>query len=324
MAVTTTTATELTATQVAAILTRPLEAESTFLASGPRIYDTAGPLRLPGAPLYGGAALPFTGESALIPEESPDFREVTLLPSTMKSVKVITRYSNELARQSVVSLESALRDRLVRDVAGKLDTQFYSAAGDGVAEPQGMFAWAGVSTIAVAGAITLDTLLTAQATALAQEVNVSNLRVFLRPGQYSALRAIKDADTRYMLQPDATSGNILTILGMPCTVSSRIPSGYAAVADMSQVAVARDVAPSVTILSERYADYDEQAIRVVARYDVKPVNPKAVVTLTGITPAAEFEPQSADDDGTAERASKSDKPAAKRDTDKPAADKSDK
>ena len=55
---------------------------------------------------------------------------------------------------------------------------------------------------------------------------------------------------------------------------------------MSQVAVARDLAPSVTVLTERIADFDEQAIRVVARYDVKPVNPQAVVTLTGITPAA--------------------------------------
>jgi HK97 family phage major capsid protein len=306
MAVTTTTASELTATQVAAILTRPLEAQSSFLASGPRIYDTAGPLRLPSAPPYGGAALPFTGESELIPEADANFGEVTLMPSTMESVKVITRYSNELARQSVVALESALRDRLVRDVAGKLDTQFYSAGGDGIASPQGMFAWAGVSTVAVAGAITLDWLLTAQATALAQEVDVASLRCFLRPGQFSALRALKDADTRYMLQPDATSGGILTILGMPVTVSSRIPSGYAAVADMSQVAVARDVAPSVTILSERYADYDEQAIRVVARYDTKPVNPKAVVTLTGITPSAEFEPPE-DEPVTTARASKSGK-----------------
>jgi HK97 family phage major capsid protein len=285
MAVTTTTASELTATQVASILTQPLEAASTFLASGPHIYDTAGPFRLPSAPVYGGAALPFTGESTAIPEHDADFGEVTLLPSTMKSVKVITRYSNELARQSVVALEAALRQRLVADVAGKLDTQFYSAAGDGITTPQGMFAWLGVNTLPVAGALTLDALLTAQGVALGSNVDINNLRVFLRPAQYSALRALKDGDTRYMLQPDATAGSVLTMLGMPVTISAHIPSGYAAVADMSQVAVARDLAPSVTILSERYADYDEQAIRVVARYDVKPVNPLAIVTLTGITPS---------------------------------------
>ena len=33
----------------------------------------------------------------------------TLLPSTMKTVKTITRFSNELARQSVVALDAALQ-----------------------------------------------------------------------------------------------------------------------------------------------------------------------------------------------------------------------
>ena len=51
-------------------------------------------------------------------------------------------------------------------------------------------------------------------------------------------------------------------------------------ADFSQIAVARDMAPSVTVLRERYADYDEQALRVVARYDVKPLNAEAVVKIT--------------------------------------------
>lgn len=282
MAVTTTTATELTATQVAAILTKPLEQASTFLAAGPSVYDTTGPFRLPAAPQYGGTALPFTGESTAIPEADADFGEITLLPSTMKSVKVITRYSNELARQSVVSLEAALRQRLVLDVAGKLDEQFYSAAGDGIAEPQGMFAWTGVQTHAAAGPLTLDMLLTAQGLALSANVDMSRLRLFLRPDDFIAVRSIKDTIERYQLQPDPTLGTVPSILGMPVTVSARIPDNHAAVIDMTQVAVARDLAPSVTILSERYADYDEQAIRVVARYDVKPINPQAVVTITGI------------------------------------------
>ena len=50
--------------------------------------------------------------------------------------------------------------------------------------------------------------------------------------------------------------------------------------DFAQVAVARDLAPSVTILKERFADFDEQALRVVSRYDVAPLNPESVVVLT--------------------------------------------
>lgn len=283
MSATTATAPELTQEQVVRILTQPLEAASTFLASGPTIYDTAGPLRIPAAPSYELDEIGWTGESEQIPEVDPEFDEIQLLPSTMKSVKVITRYSNELARQSVVALDAALRSRLVTDVAAKLDAQFYSAAGDGIDTPRGMFAWQGVQNIPVGGELTLDTILDAQALAMGANVDPDRLRLFLRPEDYMSLRRIKDGDSRYMLQPDATSGSVPSILGLPVTVTPRIPAGNAALADMAHVAVARDVAPSVKVLTERYADYDEQAIRVVARYDVKPVQPDAVVTLTGIT-----------------------------------------
>jgi hypothetical protein len=277
-------ATALTAEQVASILTRPLEQATAFLSAGPRIFDSAGPLRLPSAPVAANPDLAFTGEAELIPEHDPTFGEVTLLPSTMKSVKVITRYSNELARQSVVALEAALRDRLVRDVAAKLDKAAFSNAGDGIAEPMGMFKWAGVSTQAVAGKLTVDKLLAAQGILLAENVDPNNLQVFIRPEDYTNLRSEKaTVDGRYQLQPDSTKGGVGSVLGMGVTISNHIPAGFGAVCDMSQIAVARDLAPSVMILTERYADYDEQAIRVVARYDWKPINPKGICTLTGIT-----------------------------------------
>ena len=276
--------TALTSTQVANLLTRPLEAASYFLASGPRIFDSAGPLRLPSAPVE-NTTLAFTGDAELIPEETPTFGEVTLLPSTMKSVKVITRYSNELARQSVVALEAALRDRLVRDVANKIDRAAFGNAGDGTTEPMGLFKWANTAAdVAVGGKLTVDKLLAAQGTLLAENVDPNSLRVFIRPEDYTNLRSEKaTADGRYQLQPDATKGGVGTVLGMGVTVTSHIPVGFGAVCDMSQVAVARDLAPSVMVLTERYADYDEQAIRVVARYDWKPINPKGIVKLTGIT-----------------------------------------
>jgi HK97 family phage major capsid protein len=137
MAVKTSTAPELTAEQVAKILTQPLEEQSLFLAAGPRIFDTTGPLRIPaqGGPVTDPG---WTGESEEIPERDVDFDEVLLLPSTMKSVKVITRYSNELARASVIALDAAIKQRLVTDVAAKLDRQFFSATGDGTTTPQGL------------------------------------------------------------------------------------------------------------------------------------------------------------------------------------------
>lgn len=288
MAVSTGNANELTTEQVKAVLLQPLEQASVFLSAGPTIFDTNGsPVRVPKAPPAAAtddSEIKWTGENELIAEYDPEFDELQLLPSTMKSVKVITRYSNELARQSVVSLDAALKDRLVRDVAAKLDAQFLGAGGDGVTTPKGIFAWTGVNTLAVGGALTLDAILDGYALALADSANVDAMRLFLAPDDYMALRKIKDTTGRYLIQPDASSGKIIVpALGGEVKISNRLAAGSAALVDMSQVAVARDLDANVKVLTERYADYDQQAIRVVSRFDAAPINPEAVVTFTGIT-----------------------------------------
>src|SRR5690625_1116010 len=152
MALSTDTNPELTRDQVATMLTEPLQRFSTFLEAGPTFYDTDGNrVRVPkGFTRVTDEILAenWVGENELIPEVDPDLAdEITLLPDTMKSIKTLTRFSNELARQSVISLEQALQNRLVRDVADAFDRRFLSADGDGVTEPQGMFAWPGVHTV---------------------------------------------------------------------------------------------------------------------------------------------------------------------------------
>ena len=278
---------ELTAEQVARILVKPLEAASVFLAAGPRIFDAAGPLRIPKAPKASDVS--FVGENELIPEVNPDFDEVQLLPSTMKSLKTLTRYSNELARQSVVALDAALKDRLVADVAAKLDAQLLSASGDGTTTPKGLFAWAGTQNVAVGGALTLDHLLTAWGLALSANVSMGSLKWVLTPRDFVALRKVKDTTGQYLLQVDPTVDGVFRLWGAPVIVSARIPNttgasptGRAALVDFSQIAVARDAAPSVKVLDQTFGNYDQQAIRVTARYDAAPLNPEAVVTLTGI------------------------------------------
>ena len=278
---------ELTREEVATILTQPLEQESVFLSVAQHIYDTAGPLRIPALPDSKATALAFVGENEKIPEQDYDFGEVQLLPSTMKSVKVLTKFSNELARQSVVSIDSALQARLVADVAAKVDAQFLSASGDGITTPKGLFAWAGTQKVTVKGPLTVDGLLEAQGLALAAHVNPDALTLFIRPEDYMAIRGQKDGDGRYLLQPDARSGGLVVpVLGASVKVTDHVPSGRAALVDMSKVAVARDVAPSVKLLDQTFGDYDQQAIRVVTRMDAAPLKPSAVVTFTGVGSAA--------------------------------------
>lgn len=284
----TTNATELTAEQVTAVLVQPLEAASTFLAAGPQIVDTAGPLRMPKA--AGPTAPAWYSQNQQIADVDPDFDELSLLPSTMQSVKVITRFSNELARQSVIALDAALRSRLVKDVADTIDAQLLSAGGDGILKPKGLFGYTGIQHLPVGGALTLDSLIDAEGLAMAANVNTDALTWVMRSREFIKLRKAKDSAQRYQLQPDPTKAGGFTLFGHKVIVSNRVPdtTGAAPTArvglvDFSQIVVARDVAPSVKILDQTYGDFDQQAIRVVARYDAGPANAQAVVSLDGIT-----------------------------------------
>ena len=280
---------ELTQEQVIAILVEPLQAASVFLAAGPRIFDTNGsPVRIP--KLNGMTPAAWVGENTLIPEVEADFGEITLLPSGMKSVKSLTRFSNELARQSVIALDAALRDRMVRDVAAKLDTAFIAGTGAAGTEPTGLINYPGTTAIPGVGVLSLDDLHDAEGAALASNVDPARLKWFMRSGTFVGLRKLKDTSGKYLVQPDPTEAGAYRLLGHSVTVTNRIPvdagtpaTTSAVLADFSQIAVARDLAPSVKILDQTFGDFDQMAIRVVARYDAAPLNPEAVVVLRGIT-----------------------------------------
>lgn len=111
----TTSANELIREQVASILVEPLETASVVLASRPRIFDSSEPLRIPR--LVSGFTPAFVAENAEIPESDANIGELTLMPSDRKGIKALTRFSNELLRQSHVSLDSVLKARLATDVS---------------------------------------------------------------------------------------------------------------------------------------------------------------------------------------------------------------
>ncbi len=292
---------ELTAEQVQAILIQPLTAASVFLAAGPRIFDVtaAGPVRIP--TLVGMTAPSWHGENELIHEVDPDFGEIVLLDG-VKSLKSITRYSNELARSSVIALDAALRDRMVLDVASKLDTALITGTGDVVAgkrtTPLGILNYTGTQEIAAVGAPTVDDLLDAVGLLLAANADPAGTRWMMTSRDFIALRKLKDTTGQYLIQPDVTAALGYRLLGIPVTVTNRIPTSVddpatttvneggatsILLADFSKIAVARDLAPSVKLLDQTFAQYDQQAIRVVAHYDAAPLNPEAVVILRGVT-----------------------------------------
>ncbi|MCW2783475.1 MAG: capsid protein [Marmoricola sp.] len=296
MSVTRSSAPELTSEQVAKVLVQPLAETSKFLAAGPVIYDTTGPFRIPkvNGMVASGTTTPATpdwiGESELITEKDIDFTDVSLLPSTMKSLKTIVRVSNEMLRASVVSLSAAIQNRLVVDVANRLDAQLLSAGGDGVSTPRGLFNYTGTQSVAVGGALTLDVLLDGWGKALDANVNLSTLKWVMRGREFVRLRKVKDTNGQYLLQPDPTKDGVFRLWGSEVVISNKVPdttaatpTARAALVDFGSIAVARDMAPSVVILNERFAEYDEAGLRIVCRYDAKPVTPEGIIVFNGIT-----------------------------------------
>lgn len=286
---------ELTREEVLSVLVQPLQQRNVFLAAGPRMFDSDGSqIRIP--KLQGSTAPGWHGENELITEADVDFGSVILLPSTLKSVKVLVPMSNEVIRQSVIALEASLRDRLVFDVSKTLDFAFFRGTGaadvNGLTTPKGMLNWDGTQKIAVNGAPTLDQLHDAVGLALNAYADPDTMRFFVTPRELTRLRQLKDAYGRYQLEPDPTAAGAWRLMGIPVSVSNHLfsggtenPTGASAIvlADMDQVAVGRDLSPSVRILDQTRGDRDQTLIRVVTRYDVAPLNAEAVILLTGVT-----------------------------------------
>ncbi|WP_081392371.1 phage major capsid protein [Mycolicibacterium fortuitum] len=232
--------------QVADLLVQPLAQESTFLAAGPKIFDTSDQLRIPR--IASGVTAGFVAEGAQISDGDVSFDEVTLLPSTLKSLKVLCRFSNEMARQSVVALDATLRSTLVTNVAQALDAALWDGAGTSDTI-KGVFRQTGIAT----GVLDLadpDSLI--DALAVAQGNKVAPSHWVMTAASFAKIRKVKvgTSDARYVMDPSTIqNGTEFRLLGLPVVITDNVPNtgtapGKARVGlvDMSKVAVARDVA----------------------------------------------------------------------------------
>ena len=274
--------------QVADLLVQPLEQASTFLAAGPTILDSSSPVRVPR--IASGVTAGFVAEGAQISDGDVEFDEVTLLPSDLKSLKVLVKMSNELIRTSVVGLEAVLRTRLVTDVANALDAALWDGAGtdDTV---KGILRATGIAT----GTLDLtdaDSLIDGIATA--QGNKVSPTHWVMTSTSFATLRKLKianvgtasDQDFRqYLFDPSGIQGSTsFQLFGLPVIITDNIPNASTkarvALVDFSKVVVARDVDAEVKILDQTWGDYDSVGIRVVSRWDTALLQAKAVTLLT--------------------------------------------
>lgn len=268
--------------QIASLLVQPLEQQSSFLGAGPTIIDSASPVRVPR--IASGVNAGWVAEGAQIPDGGVAFDEVEMLPSSLKSLKVLVRLSNELIRQSVIGIENVIRTRLITDVANALDAALYDGTGSSNTV-KGIFRTSGIET-GVLDLTDADSLIDGLATAQGNHVNPSHW--VMTPQSFATLRKLKvgSDDNRYIFNPvdGVQAGTRFQLLGLPVIVTDNIPNvgGKARVGlvDFGKIAVARDVDAVVKILDQTWGDYDSIGVRVVTRYDVAPLQDKAVTLLT--------------------------------------------
>lgn len=270
----TTTAPTLIQDQVSTMLVEPLEAASVVLASGPTIFNSSEPLRIPTLTDFPDAG--WVGENEEIPSDGEaTFGEIPLMPTDRKSIKRIVRVSNELIRQAKTGVSTILQQKLVSAVADALDDALL--AGDGADHTvTGILNQPGVTTAPMSTSDT-DPFLDALALAASKEV-VPN-RFILNGTDFYNLRKLKDKNGRYILQGGPAEGAPYTLFEVPVTATNKLPAGRGILADMSQIAVVRDIDPQVTILNERYAEFDQVGIRVATRYDLGLLRPEGVILL---------------------------------------------
>jgi len=278
----------LTTEEVAGLLVEPLLASAVVLRSGPRVFTSRGvPLNIPRITLL-ELDDPWRSENTQIGEEDPTYGELTLLPSSLKSLKVLHRISNELARHAVTNIAEVLSVALVTRVANALDRAFL--VGDGAANTVlGIANQTGVQAVNAVGAPSVDDL--HDALGLAMGANATPSAWFMNPRDLVALRKQKDTSGAYIVHPDPTLPGTFMLLGVPVYVTTQMPKtgGAAAnesrivLADMTQVAVGRDEDLAVTLLDQTFAGFDQLGIRVTARFDAGLLNAEGVVVLNGVT-----------------------------------------
>ncbi len=267
--------TTLIQSQVASLVVQPLEQASTFLAAGPVVLDSSSPVRVPR--VVNGVTAGFVAEGAQISDGDVAFDEITLLPSTLKGLKVLVKLSNELIRTSVVGLDAVLRTRLVTDVANALDAALWDGAGTSNTI-KGILRQTGIATSALDLADP-DSLIDGLATAQGNKTSPTHWA--MTAASFAKIRKVKvgTTDKRYVIDPNTIqNGTDFRLLGLPVVITDNIPAVTAknrvALVDFSKVVVARDVNAEVKILDQTWGDYDSIGIRVVSRWTWRCCSPR--------------------------------------------------
>lgn len=200
--------------------------------ASPVITSSGVPVRVPKINALDVGA-PFVAENELIPLVEIDYGELTLLPSTLRGLKVLHRMSSELGRHAVGNASGLISDALVRRVARALDAAFLAGTGTN-GSIRGLLALDGTQRVAGVGSPTVDDLHDAVGLSLAADARPTAW--FMSPRDLISLRKLRDTAGQYLLAPDPSQAGGYALLGMPVFTSTQLPTDLGATRDVTGAA----------------------------------------------------------------------------------------
>jgi HK97 family phage major capsid protein len=268
-----------------------LRAASVVLAAGPQIIAT-NDTSVSVPKITASITVSSYDENTAITAADPTLAATTLTPRKLAGLCLA---ANEALDDSDPSLRQLVADDLLRQTAVALDDQFLEGNGTapnmrGVRNVSGVTA--GPSLGANGGTPTLDTFADMVESLETANADLGRAAWFMHPRTWATVRQLKDADNRYQLQPDPTTGARRSLFGQPVWITTNITAAetvgtstdcsWVALADMSQIVVAQRKQVEIEYDRSYRFNYDQTAIRAIARFDIGTINAAGIVLTTGV------------------------------------------
>lgn len=190
----------------------------------------------------------------------------------------LSKASKSLANNSQFDIVSFVVNEMSESIARFLEKELLHGSDSKVDGLKGVT----LSVTAAVSAVTMDEIIMLKDKV--KDAFQAKAVFIMNSATRTALRLLKDGNSRYLMQDDITSPFGTTLLGKPVYVSDQMDGmekGKTAIyyGDMSGLAVKLSEDASVQVLRERYAD--EHAIGVIAwmEFDAKVENAQKIVKL---------------------------------------------
>ena len=260
--------------EVGPLLIQPVQRESVAFATSTTVSTSGYSFRIP--LVEGDPTATWVAEGSDIPLSDADLGELTVIPSKVAGLSVISR---ELAEDSSPAAAEVVGNGLARNIAVKVDAAWFGALA--APAPSGLGAVSGVQT--AVGAFT-NTDPFATAISLAEQVGATLTTFATDPATALTLSKLKEqsGSNKPLLGSDATAAGQRRILGVELVTSPAITAGTIWAYDRSRVwTVLRDDV-TLDVDKSRYFESDRVGIRATMRIGFAFGHPASIIKITAV------------------------------------------